>query len=330
MRLTFFTSLALALALPLAAAAQLGGTIGDTSPFTLDVTPQYLAPYSRAVISVQSSSLDLTNATMTVSVAGKDTYQGNVQPTSVTLGGAGSATAVKVTLVTDSKTYTQTVSIRPQDVALIVEPVSSVPPLYKGKPFVPLEGGVRVVAMANLRNAGGTAIDPATLAYSWTVDDTRITSSSGIGRSSIKVASPLQYRARTVSVAVSSQDGSLVGGDSLSLSPQEPSMRLYENDPLLGIRFDHALADTFAIKGAESTLYAAPFSFPITSGAPLLQWFVNGSAAQTGSLITLRPSGDGEGSASLSVTASSGDRTTTNTNILVTFGAKPSSNFFGL
>lgn len=330
MRLTFLTSLALVLALPLVAAAQLGGTIGDTSPFTLDVTPQYLSPYSKAVISVQSSSLDITNATMTILVAGKETYQGNVQPTSVTLGGAGSATVVGVTIVADGKTYTQTTSIRPQDVALILEPVSSVPPLYPGKSFVPLEGGVRVVAMANLRNAGGIALDPTTLAYSWTVDDTKITSSSGIGRSSIKVASPIQYRARTVSVAVSSQDGALVGGDSLSLSPQEPSMRLYENDPLLGIRFDHALSSTYDIKGTESTLYAAPFSFPTTNGAPILQWFVNGSAAQTGSLITLRPSGSGEGSASLSVTASSGDRTTSNTNILVTFGTKPSSNFFGL
>lgn len=329
MRLTLLT-LALALTLPLAAAAQFGGGLGDTSPFTLDVTPQYLSPYSRAVISVQSSSLDLTNATMTVSVADKKTYEGNVQPTSVTLGGAGSATSVKVIIVSDGKTFTQTASIRPQDVALILEPVSSVPPLYKGKSLVPLEGGVRVVAVANLRNASGVALDPITLAYSWTVDDTKITSSSGIGRSSLVVASPLQYRARTVSVAVSSQDGALVGGNSVSLSPQEPSMRLYENDPLFGIRFDRALSSTYAIKGTEATLYAAPFSFPITSGAPLLQWFVNGSAAQTGSLITLRPSGDGEGSASLSVTASSGDRTTTNTNILVTFGAKPSSNFFGL
>ena len=142
--------------------------------------------------------------------------------------------------------------------------------------------------MANFRTTGGTALDPSTLSYKWTVDDTQIANSSGIGKNVVIVASPLQYRARTVSVAIASRDGSLVGGDSLSLSPQEPSVRIYENDPLLGIRFDRALVNTFTITGAESTLYGAPFSVPTTYGAPFLQWFVNSIAAQTGSSITLR------------------------------------------
>ena len=59
-------------------------------------------------------------------------------------------------------------------------------------------------------------------------------------------------------------------------------MRLYESDPLLGIRFSRALSVAYAISGAEATLYAAPFSLPTTGSAPLLQWFLNGAPAQTG------------------------------------------------
>ena len=130
------------------------------------------------------------------------------------------------TISSGGASYNQILSIQPEDVALIAEPISSAPPLYPGKPLVPLEGDVRVVAVANLKNASGVSLDPATLSYAWTVDDTQIANSSGIGKESLIVASPLQYRVRTVSVAVMSQDGVLVGGASFSLSPEEPSVRI--------------------------------------------------------------------------------------------------------
>ncbi|MDE2021920.1 MAG: hypothetical protein KGI71_03345, partial [Patescibacteria group bacterium] len=218
----------------------------------------------------------------------------------------------------------------PEDVALVAEPISSAAPLYPGRPGVPLEGSTRVVAVANLRNTKGNVIAPGTLSYAWTVDGTNIESDSGIGKDAIVVESPLRYRSRTISVTATSQDGSLVGGASLSLSPVDPSIRIYENDPLLGILYDHALSNQYSIPGAESTLYAAPFSFPTTDGAPSLQWFLNGNAAQTGNSITLRPTGSGQGNASLSIVSSAGSYTTATANLSLLFGAAASSNTFGL
>lgn len=323
--LTIFT---LALLLPIAAAAQsLGGT---SSLFTVSVNPQYPTPYSQATLSFLSSTIDLTNATVTVSIAGKNIYQGSVQPVTITLGKAGSITNIVVTITSGGADYEQTLKIQPQDVAIIAEPVSSVPPLYPGKSSVPLGGTVRIVAIANLQSASGRVFAPATLSYSWTVDGMQIANSSGIGKETIIVASPLQYRNRDVSVAITNSDGSLVGGTSLSLSAENPLVRVYENDPLLGIRFDHALSTTYAIQGTEATLYAAPFSFPTTNAALLLQWFLNGTAAQTGNSLTLRPTGSGQGSASLSLVASSGDSAKTTANISISFGAQPNTNFFGL
>src|SRR3990167_4213473 len=331
MRPVFSVALALTLLVPLASSAQGIPTVGNTEPFTLSVDPQYPVPFSEVFLSATSSSVDLTNAVMTVTVAGEQLYRGSVQPTKIKLGRAGSITRVTVTMTINGASTVQSVSIVPQDVALAVEPVASAPPLYPGKPLVPLEGDTRIVAVANFRTLGGAALNPAALSYAWTVDDTRIANSSGIGKSAVLVASPIQYRARTVSVAITSQDGTLVGGDSISLSPQSPSVRVYENDPLLGILFNRALLGTYAVAGAESTLYAAPFSVPLKNGAPLIQWFLNGSPAQTGGSITLRPSGSGQGSASLSLTASSGNQIhTAANNLLLTFGAAASTNFFGL
>jgi hypothetical protein len=334
MRFILPITLALAILLPAAAMAQsLEGTgdLGDaTAEFTASIDPQYPAPYSQATLSVLSAPLDLTNSTMVVSINKKQIYDGSVQELAIPVGAAGSITTVGVTITSAGARYTQTLTIQPQDVALIAEPVSSAPPLYPGKTLVPLEGSTRVVAIANLRDENGNAVDPSTLSYAWTVDDTQLADSSGIGKDAIMVDSPLEYRESDVSVVVQSQDGALVGGDSLSLVASEPTVRVYENDPLLGILFDHALSGNYTINGAEDSLYAAPFSLPTSVGTPLLQWFLNGDLAQTGNIITLRPTGSGQGTASLSFIASAGQSTRATEEFSLSFGAAPSTGLFGL
>lgn len=319
----------LTLLLPVVVAAQSLDGLTDTSSFAISASPDYPTPYGKATLSFLSSSLDLANATLSVSIGGKSIYSGSVQPVAVTLGKAGSVVRVVATISSNGSDYTETLSLQPQDITLVAEPAASVPPLYPGKPLVPLEGSVRVVAVANLKNSNGITVNPSALSYAWTVDDTRIANASGIGKTAIVVASPMQYRTRTVSVTVMSQDGALVGGASLSLSAEEPSVRLYENDPLLGIRFDRALSDKLSIK-TESSLYAAVYSLPIVQEMPLLQWFLNGAPAQTGNSITLRSTGSGQGSASLSFVASSGDYAKATASLPVVFGEKTSTNFFGL
>lgn len=331
--------LLLGLLFPATAMAQslgenLGGSLDasltSANAFTLSVTPQYPAPFSSVRISPISSTLDLTNATMTVSSGKKQVYSGNAQTVSVPLGGAGNVTTLSIQITSNGVSYAQTIIIQPQDIALVAEPVSSAPPLYPGKPLVPLEGNTRVVAVANIRDASGKTLDPASLSYVWTVENTQVANSSGIGKWSIIVASPLQYRSRNVSVVVQSQNGSLVGGASLTLTANEPTIRIYRNDPLLGILFDRAQIGTHTIAGAEEAFYAAPFSLPLTRGAPLVSWFLNGTPAQTGNILTLRPTGAGQGTAALSVTASTGNSAEASADLSLSFGAKPSTRFFGL
>ncbi len=312
------------LALPLSAFAQ-----SAPPAFTISASPQYPVPYGTVSIVPASNLLDLSSGTFVVSVNGAEIYRGNAQPVAVTLGAGGSVTNVTGTFITGSTNYSQQLTIIPQDVALVVEPIASVPPLYLGKPLEPLEGSSRIVAVANMRTKDGTALDPTTLSYAWTIDGTAITSSSGIGKASIIAASPLQYRASTVSVVVTSPDGTLVGGDSVALNPQEASVRLYANNPLMGIRFDRALAGAIALTGTEESLYAATYSLPTSSGNPLLQWFLNGTSAQSGALITLRPTGQGAGTANVSLTATAG-ATTASANLSLSFGSNSGTNLFGL
>lgn len=310
---------------PLAALAQFDAS---NDPFTLALSPQFPEPGSQATLTPISGQVDITSATMVVTVNGKQLYSGNAIALALPLGAAGSTANVVVRLTAAGQTYTQTLAVTPEDVALVPEPLSSAPPLYAGKPLVPNEGSVRLVALADLRTTSGKRLDPTTLSYRWTVDSVA-SSGSGIGKSTLIVDSPLPYRSSSVSVQVVSPDGSLAGGSSLNLAASDPTVRIYARDALLGIRFDHALT-AFNIGASEATLYAAPYSFPLALGAPIVSWFLNGTSAQTGALITLRPTGSAGGSASLSASVSAGDVSSA-ASAALTFGASSSSSsFFGL
>ncbi len=302
----------------------------STDPFNLTVTPQYPVPNSSVTLTALSAGIDLANATMDVSANGTSVYKGSVRAVDVPVLGAGVLINIRVVITSNGASASQTVSVRPQDLVLITEPLATAPPLYLGKALPPLGGSVRIVAVAGFKNGSGTALDPAKLSYAWKVDDALQANMSGIGKSAIIVATPLQYRNRSVSVVVQSQDGSLVTGASLSLAPHEPTVRIYENDPLLGIRFDRALASSYTIADAESSLYAGLYSFPTGAGTSAINWYLNGALAQSGTTITLRPTGLGKGNASLSLVAAIGDLVSATQSLQILFGAKPTSNFFGL
>lgn len=321
---------ALLVTVPLPVSAQFGSA---GQPFTISADPRPPPAYGVVTLTPVSGDIDITGATMTVTVGGVQSYSGNAKPITITLGAAGQTAAVSVSMKTSRGTYRQTLSLTPQDVTLVAEPLSSAPPLYPGKPLVPLGGSVRVVAVADLRTGAGVQLDPNSLSYAWVIDGTDEVGASGIGKRVLIVNSPLQYRAGTVEVTVTSPDGLRSGVASLDLAAADPTVRIYERDPLMGIRFDKALGDTYALTGSEASLYAAPFSFPTALRAPLLSWYVSGTLAQTGNLITLRPTGQGRGTASVSVTGDSTgsiDAPAASASLTASYGTSGSSSLFGL
>jgi len=330
-KVSSFVLAVLLAAAPAVAVAQFNLGLGTNgSPFSLALSPDYPTPNSSATLSfVSASGLDLSNATLSVTVNGVSVYQGSVQTIPIAIGAPGVLMTITATIKSNGSSYTQSLTVRPEDVALVVEPVSSAPPLYPGRPLVPVGGNVRIVAIANFRTGHGAAIDPSQLSYSWTMDGVQLANFSGIGKDVLMAAAPLEYRSRSVSVTIQTQDGSLTGGGSLTLQSEQPTILLYADDPLLGIRFDHALTGSYTLPGAESTLYAGAYSLATNAGTPSLEWYVNNTPAQTGPLLTVRPAGQGAGSANISVTGSVGSYTTAVSNLSVLFGTTTSS-FLGL
>ncbi len=301
-------------------------SVGTTDPLTLDVSPDYPAPYQNVTIVPQSTLIDIAGSIITVSVNGVKQYSGSGSaPINVQIGGPGVTTTVVVTASSGGATYSKKISITPEQVALVTEPISTSHPLYGGKTLISPMGRVRFIALPDFRSVSGKAIDPASLEYTWRMDNKILESDSGIGKSVLDAQAPERYRDVNVSVTVQTLDGSLVAQAITPVSPVDPSTQMYEDDPLLGPLFNTALTDQVALAGDEETFLGVPYNF---GALPTLEWDMNGTPSGSTGDITVRATGNGQGTASLTFTASDNTNSqTANSTMSVLFGA---SSGFGL
>ncbi|HEX7651271.1 MAG TPA: hypothetical protein VF439_00955 [Candidatus Paceibacterota bacterium] len=313
---------------PLAAGAQ---TLG-ADPLTLDASPAYPHPYETVTITPSSSILNLSASTLTYTVNGK--AAGKVSGGSsftVQMDAAGAATTIGVTITGPDGTTQSSLVLRPSDVELIAEPQTTTHPLYPGAALVASQSTVRLVALADLRGASGR-LDPKSLIYDWKLGDQELAAQSGAGQSVLMVTAPMRYRDADVSVTVSDAADTVVGSASVALAPVDPSVRIYENDPLLGPRFDTALSGTFTMDDTEASFLAVPYFF---SKAPGIAWSISGTPSGQGPVVTVKSSGSGRGSASIAAAATGASALeTAAANLIISFtGTQPSGGFgslFGL
>jgi hypothetical protein len=299
-------------------------------PLTVVMSPQYPRPYQSFTVAPRSTLIDLSGSTVRVSVNGTAVYEGSgTQAATVRAGGLGERTTVVVT-VTDAagRTYTENLVIRPAEVSLVLEPASTMHPFYDGGGLVASEGRVRLVAVADMRTAPGTRIPASSLVYTWRLGERILTDASGIGKSVLTAEAPVRYRNADITVTVTSQDQSLVGEARTRVSPVDPVVRVYRNDPLLGPLFNQALPSRYTLPDTEGTFRAVGYFFAVP---PTLAWSVNGKAGGADKDLTVRATGNGQGTARLSVSATETESLrTADTEFTVLFGQESGFGFFGL
>lgn len=293
----FFVTVLLCAVFALPTHAQYSST---EEPVSLRMEPAYPKPYQTVTVVPKSSLIDLGSSQVSISVNGVLVQKGSgSQGASFAVGGAGETTKILLSVkASDGQTYTSTLTVRPADVALVVEPVSTTHPFYKGLPLLAPKGRVRLVAIPDIRSSSKTAIDPSTLVYTWKVGDQVLQGSSGIGRSVLVATAPVQYRDADITLTVTSPDQTYVAQARTTLAPSDPLVRIYTDDPLKGPDFDNALSGTYALNSAEATFRAVPYFFSVV---PTYTWNVNNAAQGAQRTLTVRPTGSGAGRASLDI-----------------------------
>ncbi|HEY0011041.1 MAG TPA: hypothetical protein VGB97_04015 [Candidatus Paceibacterota bacterium] len=328
MKRAFATLLLIAAGFGIVSASQAQQMLG-TEPITATIMPSYPRPYETVTIIPESTYIDLSASKVTVLVNGSVVSEGSgAEPAYVTVGGPGTVTTITIRATSGAQSFTKSLTIRPADVALVVEPYSTVHPFYEGGALTSSEGAVRLVAIPDLRTSSGAPIPAASLVYTWRNGDQILQGASGIGKSVLSASAPVRHRDARISVTVTSQDRSVVAEAATVVAPSDPFVRVYRNDPLLGPLYGTALPANTALVGTEETFRAVPYFFP---DRPLLTWSVGDDASDNDQDITLRSSGSRGGTALVQVLAEVPDTgQSASQRLTITFKGESSLGFFGL
>jgi len=164
---------------------------------------------------------------------------------------------------------------------LLVDSDSYTPPFYRGRALPAIGTSIRLVAFAHPPTISGVTQSAGDLIYTWKQDDRVVGNVSGQGRSSVTLPSPMLYGTSNIEVDVESTDHILVGSATISIHATEPVVLLYEDNPLIGIAFNHALGTSNTIAETETTFAAIPFfASALSPNDSRLQysWMLNNNA----------------------------------------------------
>ncbi len=269
---------------------------------TLD--PPNPSPKSTVRITLSSYSFNTGIAFITWQMDGNTILQGRGADT-LTLQtadvGVTSRIFVKAELA-DGSFVTKTLSITPSSVILIYEaPKSYVPVLYEGR-SLPSDGAtVRVTAIPQMSDKG-VMLDPATLSYSWYIDDQLLKNYSGYGKQSATIELNYLQDSDDIRVVVYSPNGT-TATKTITITPHPVMPLLYVYDQIFGTTLKNLIERRFEVV-KDFTLSLEPFYVSDKeTKSPTYTWFLDGlpSTPLGGRLLALHPKENSYGSKLLTI-----------------------------
>lgn len=276
-----------------------------STDIVLTLTPQFPNPNQNVDATLNSHTTNLDKANISWSVNGQDLNSGiGKKSFSFKVGAAGSSNVLSVTIDTiDGQSLLKTATLTPANVDMLWEAYDSyTPPFYKGKALVPNQGSFKVVAIPNLVNQSGK-VNVNNLSYTWKKDGNPQPDSSGWGKNSFIFQNSYLDENNIIEVKASDISGGTTASGKTTLYTGSPKVVFYENDPSLGVKWNKALNDGFAIAPTGKTFIAEPYFFSpknINSSELTFDWSLNGQKIETPSpknVLSIKPDVGQSGSA---------------------------------
>ncbi len=261
------------------------------------VVPTYPKPGDIVSITLSLYTEDLNTANISWYKDGKLEKSGKGEMRfSFTANKAGQETKISVNIsLANGPTFTKNFTINPTVVDLIWEANTYTPPFYKGKALHSKQGVLKIVAIPEfIKN--GNIIPAQNLVYEWTQGESVIQNQSGYGKNTLVVNGSILGKSEEIGVTVTDPINNLVGVSYLNISPSNPEIVFYENNPYYGHIFDRALVGSHTLSGEEMQVVAAPYFFSKeASGKISYNWRLNGKLvnelSQSRTAIFRKPEG---------------------------------------
>lgn len=267
----------------------------------ISANPATPSPGQDVTVSVQSFSTDLSAASVVWIVDGKNYARGiGLASIKITAPALGKNMSVLVAIMTvEGKEVKKALTIKSGGVEIIWESAGYVPPFYKGKALFAYENQTKFTAMPHLAGANGVELDPKTLVYKWKQGDQVIQDQSGYGKQTLTIKDEIP-RDEEITVEVGTPTGTQKGTASLTITPTDPSISFYQEDPLYGVLYNKSISAKLSLTNPEITLRAAPYAFNTSSLSYV--WMINNierTDLSKNQSVTLRTKEDTEGSSDI-------------------------------
>lgn len=289
---------------PATASAQIIPSVG--SLLEVETIPSTVEPNESFTVRAHLPGNVSGSATYIWTVNGVVVEQGvGRSAVSLEAGGAGSVTSVSVSVSEGGVLRVQKeIVVNPASVDLVWEGNTYVPSLYQGRPLPTGSSSITLLATPDIIQ-NGARVSANDLVYYWYVNDAQAPKKTGYGGNSFTLTTPQFENEFTVSVVVETRDGGVRARNQVSIKPVRPDIVIYQDAPLLGIRFDKVISSMYRMQNGEVTFTIFPY-FITNTNDPLFAWFVNNLPADEGSAepraITFRKTAEGQATFSISAT----------------------------
>jgi hypothetical protein len=228
----------------------------------LSAKPENPEPGKLVTFSIQNYIKDLDRSLVSWFVNGSLVSQG-VGKTTYEFKNSKSGVVYNVlveVLFNDGSVSSDRLSITPSSVDLIWEADSYVPPFYKGKSLHAGAGKLKIVAVPDLIE-NGSRQSQNSLVYTWEKDGEIISKDSGYGKYVIEIDGSQFGRPLRIGVTAESLTGNVTAKKTIIIPVSQTKILLYENNPLIGVRYERALEESFGLKDRELVIDAYPYHF---------------------------------------------------------------------
>jgi len=230
--------------------------------FKVIITPKNPGPEEQVTLKASDASFSAYQSYFTWYVSGVLVEQGLGEDKIILNSGkANQQKVVRVTINTNNNTFIEEqLVIQPVEVTVLWQADTIVPPIYKGKPLYSPASDVTFIALPNVFQ-NGVRVPSKNLLYTWSDNQRVLGHLSGVGKDTITLNKGVILRNFVLSVQVETTDRLLSGSRSIVVPITDPEIVLYENDPLIGVKYEKAIGDEVSFAKDEVSIQATSFFF---------------------------------------------------------------------
>lgn len=173
-------------------------------------------------------------------------------------GNFGEKTTVDIIIMTaDGVKINKQIVIAPAEIDLLWEAQTYTPPFYKGKALPSYKSLIRVSAIPRYNSLTS---NPGEFYYKWTYNRTQAVGEA-LGKNSVVIPGGWPDSQVPIAVETNLPGVDWKGYQNTGIPTSDAKVVFYEQAPLLGIQFGHALPSSISTTGNVFTIRAVPYFF---------------------------------------------------------------------